>query len=81
MSHHRRSICYILVIKTGDDTFVVIVWVIAAVPGTFGGGCFFFQKSVSSGVTMLASLAAKVERSAMGELPFPRPPLPTNTEF
>lgn len=40
MSHHRRSICYILVIKTSDDTFVVIVWVLAAIPGTFGGGVF-----------------------------------------
>jgi hypothetical protein len=38
MSRNRRSICYILVIKTSDDIFVVIVWVIAAILGTFGDG-------------------------------------------
>jgi hypothetical protein len=69
MSKHRRSVCYILVIQTSDG-LVIIVWVTAAVPGMFGGGCFFLSKDRFFGCYNLSQvLAAKAEWSAIGRLP------------
>jgi hypothetical protein len=42
MCKHRRSQCYIIIIQTTDG-LVVIVWVAAAVPGTFGAAAFSFK--------------------------------------
>ena len=45
MFTHRRSQCLVIIIQTTDG-FVVIVWVLAAIRGTFHGWQLFISKDL-----------------------------------